>query len=98
MDTRGWLNEREDLKPSIGLPLAIGLGVVGAVLVAWLIWLMFTDLWLFIRVALGAIAGAIGFVVVFLIVGFIYMKIEDFARVYGGSKKRNFSDEFWDIP
>ncbi len=98
MDTRGWLNEKEDLKPSIGLPLAIGLGVVGAVLVALLIWLMFTDLWLFIRVTLGAIFGAIGFVAVFLIVGFIYMKIEDFARRYGGSEKRNFNDEFWDIP
>lgn len=94
MDTRGWLNEKEDLKPSIGLPLAIGLGVVGAVLVALLIWLMFTDLLLFIKVAFGVISGAIGFVVVLLIVDFIYLKIEDFARAYGGSKKRNFSDEF----
>lgn len=98
MDTRGWLNEKGDLKPSIGLPLLIGLGVTGAVLVAWLIWLIFTDLWLFIKVALGAIFGAVGFVVVFLIVGYIYMKIEDFARKYGGSKKRNFDDEFWYIP
>lgn len=94
MDTQGWLNEKEDLKPSIGLPLAIGLGVVGAVLVALLIWLMFTDLWLFIKVAFGVISGAIGFVVVLLIGDFIYLKIEDFARRYGGSKKRNFSDEF----
>lgn len=92
MDTRGWLNEKGDLKPSIGVPLAIGIGLVGLALVIWLIWLMFTDFILFMGVLIGGFFGLIGLGAVFCAVVFIYMKIEDFARMNGGSKKRNFGD------
>lgn len=92
MDTREWLNEEGDLKPSIGLPLAIGIGAVGLILVGWLIWLMFTDILLFFGILIGGFCGLIGLGCVFCAVCFIYMKIEDFARANGGSNKRNFGD------
>lgn len=92
MNTRSWLNENDDLKPSIGWPIAIAIGLAGLALVVWLIYLMFTDIWLFFGILIGGAAGLFGLVLVLGAVCFIYMKIEDFARANGGSRKRNFDD------